>query len=74
MPTLGNSLHSAIIRSVKYPLVGNHDSVRFFIEFSDDFRNIFPDERLSPGDVGKRISGSFLITSSVISSSGLVGS
>lgn len=52
----------------------NYNSVRLFIKFSDNFRDILPDKWLPPVMFVNAISGSFLMISSVISSSGLVGS
>jgi len=74
MPTLGNSLHKAIILSVKYPFV----DITILSDFLYSSLTISGISCLTKGSppviLVNAISGSFLISSSVISSSGFVRS
>ena len=74
IPTLGNSLHSAMILSVKYPFVDM--TIRSDLLYSSlTISGIsFLTKGSPPVLLVNAISGSFRMSSSVISSSGLVGS
>ncbi len=74
IPTLGNSLQSAIILSVKYPLVEITTRSDFLYNSLTISGRSLRINGSPPVILVKAISGSFFIVSNVISSSGLVGS